>query len=89
VILGPEHAAIIARGNLERFCRNHPARFSNLGPEDRIPVVDRPEDLLVVVAGGKGRHSMVIPTFGEHCRAATVAVTDSAGNPIRPLTPAG
>lgn len=109
VVLGPEHAAIIARdgfskqdtkhylfeharvpvshiskGNLERFRKNHPDRFSNLRDTDRIPLVDKPEEMLVVVAGGMGRHSVVIPTFGGHTRAVTRPITDSNGNPIIP-----
>lgn len=107
VVLGPEHAAIIARdgfskqavkqylfekarvaltdisrGNLERFRRNHPQRFSALGDRDKVPLVDKSEEIIVVVAGGMGRHSMVIPTFGGHTRAVTMPITDSNGNPI-------
>jgi hypothetical protein len=104
VVLGPEHAGVIARcgfskqdirdflfesaripvaaistGNLDRFKRTNPERFVKLGSEDRVPLVERPEEIMVVVAGGKGRHSMVIPTFGGHTRAITVPITDGGG----------
>jgi hypothetical protein len=29
-----------------------------------VPIVERPEDILVLVAGGAGKHSAFIPTFG-------------------------
>ena len=109
VVLGPEHAALIARdgfskqdiksylfekarlpvsylskGNLERFQKNHPDRFGTLGMSDNIPLVDEPEEIIVIVAGGMGRHSAIIPTFGGHTRAVTVPITDKHGEPIMP-----
>jgi len=109
IVLGPEHAAIIARdgflkqavkqfifekarvplrwvshGNMKWFSRHNPGRFSNLKTGDEIPIVDHPEDIMVVVAGGMGRHSAVVPTFGGHSRAVTVPIVDSRGNPIAP-----
>ena len=109
MVLGPEHAAMIARdgftkqdvkqylfdtarvpvagvskGNLQRFRKNLPERFSNLSDTDKIPIADTPDEIMVVVAGGMGRHSAVIPTFGGHTRAVTVPITDSIGNPIIP-----
>ena len=109
VVLGPEHAAIMARegftkqgvkqylfdtarvpitgiskGNLKRFRKNLPERFSNLGVKDKIPIADTPDEIMVVVAGGMGRHSAVIPTFGGHTRAVTMPITDSNENPMVP-----
>lgn len=107
IVLGPEHAAIIARdgfskqavkqfifekariplrwvsnGNMKWFLRHNPSRFSDLKAGDEIPIVDKAEEILVVVAGGMGRHSAVIPTFGGHTRAVTVPIVDSRGEPI-------
>ncbi|ETW94345.1 MAG: hypothetical protein ETSY1_35230 [Candidatus Entotheonella factor] len=54
-------------------------RQSELGedlPDDRlIPLTERPEDLLIIVAGGSGAgwHNLCIPSFGN-TRAVTVAV---------------
>lgn len=45
-----------------------------------IPLVDRPEDILVVVAGGAGKHSSYLPTFGP-TRAVTRLVEIPAGGP--------
>ena len=30
----------------------------------RVPIVGKPEDILIMVAGGSGKHSSFIPTFG-------------------------
>jgi hypothetical protein len=109
IVLGPEHAAVIARdgfskkavkaylfeharvpissiskGNLDWFTKNHPTRFEGLTKQDKAPLVDDPGDFIVVVSGGMGRHSVVIPTFGGHTRSVTVPVTDSRGKPILP-----
>ena len=109
VVLGPEHAAVIARdgfskrgvkeylfeharvpissiskGNMDWFTKNHPGRFAGLTGRDSVPLVDDPDEFMVVVAGGMGRHSVVIPTFGGHTRSVTVPITDSRGDPILP-----
>jgi len=80
-----EHARVpmrlVSKGNLERFIKIKPDRFSGLGPDDCAPMVDRPEDFMLLVTGGNGRHSAVIPTFGT-TKAITVAVTDRDGEPI-------
>jgi hypothetical protein len=72
----------IAQGNLELFKKNDPKRFSGLNIQAKVPIVDRAEDIMVVVAGGKGRHSAVVPTFGGPTEAISVPVTDKEGKPI-------
>ncbi|MBW1695472.1 MAG: hypothetical protein JRH18_02415 [Deltaproteobacteria bacterium] len=109
ILLGPEHAAIIARdgfskkeikqflfekakvpltwiseGNLKWFKRHNPNRFSGLSTDAAVPIVDSPDEIIVVVAGGMGRHSAVIPTFGGHAGSVTVAIVDQNGQPILP-----
>jgi len=63
--------------------RHNPKRFENLKPGDEIPVVDNPEEILVVVAGGMGRHSVVVPTFGGHTRAVTMPIVGPDGGYVR------
>jgi hypothetical protein len=36
-----------------------------LGMATAVPLADRPEDIIVIVAGGAGRHSVALPTFGD------------------------
>ncbi|HTO11281.1 MAG TPA: hypothetical protein VMQ51_06895 [Candidatus Binatia bacterium] len=70
-----------ARVRLDRFSAENLARFSIIAPErfvGRPPDADVPwcvsaEDLVVIVAGGPGKHSSVIPTFGA-TRTVTVAI---------------
>ena len=42
--------------------------------EDRVPILKRPEDLLIIVVGGFGRHSCWLPTFGDTTRAVTMPI---------------
>jgi hypothetical protein len=48
-------------------------RYGSIDAGTRIHLADSPDDLLVVVAGGPGTHSVYVPTFGES-RAVTRAV---------------
>ena len=96
VVLGPEHAEVIARDGfskddvrrflsehaiiprtavsdalideLERRCPDH-----LLGERGRegIRFITRPENIVVLVAGGAGRHSAILPSFGESTRAVS------------------
>ena len=54
-----------------------------LGPRGRdgVRFNTRPEDLIVVVAGGAGRHSAVIPTFGGSTRHVIAPITGPDGPP--------
>jgi hypothetical protein len=40
-------------------------RFHTPDGDARLPLVKRPEDITVLVAGGAGKHSMVLHSFGE------------------------
>ncbi|MFQ5899056.1 MAG: hypothetical protein ACE5JN_12545 [Candidatus Methylomirabilia bacterium] len=86
IVLGPEHAATVARdgfskADVKAFLFEQarlPLRTLRLGgmwgiqdwprwmqavddPEARLPVVQAPEEIFVVVAGGAGKHSAVVP----------------------------
>jgi hypothetical protein len=90
VVLGQEHAAVIAaegftRDDAREFIARHAriplgkwspeardGRFRNRYPKlykhaddwDEVSVVEA-EDLILAVAGGPGKHSVVIPSFGR------------------------
>jgi len=72
-----ERARIPARHfsaeNRARFAVVDPARWGRLTPDAALPPAARPEDLMVIVAGGPGKHSMVVPTFGA-TRSVTARV---------------
>ncbi|HEU5324171.1 MAG TPA: hypothetical protein VFX28_25445 [Methylomirabilota bacterium] len=57
--------------NLARFAAIDPARFGGPAPGAEAHLTARPEDVMVVVAGGPGKHSAIVPTFG-----ATRSVTE-------------
>jgi hypothetical protein len=59
--------AKIGAAQREFFARRRPAM--NVGPEvEDIPYVDNPSDILLLVAGGDGLHSMAVPSFGAGSR---------------------
>lgn len=73
-----EHSSIpagqITTSNRESFLV--PARGDLYGTIDdttRMHIADRPDDILIVVAGGPGTHSVYVPTFGDS-RAVTKEV---------------
>lgn len=62
-----------SKENIERRFRVAPlfeGRYAQAGYEALVPMVRRPEAIMIAVIGGAGKHSAVIPTFG-----ATHAVT--------------
>jgi hypothetical protein len=61
--------------NLARFAIIDPARFTNRPPQAEVHWCLRPEDLMVIVAGGPGKHSALVPTFGA-TRSVTVAIEE-------------
>ncbi|HEX7215352.1 MAG TPA: hypothetical protein VF578_14160 [Methylomirabilota bacterium] len=50
--------------NIERFAVIHPAGFKDRPPETRAPIARQWSDIMIVVAGGAGKHSVFVPTFG-------------------------
>ena len=96
VVLGPEHAEVIARdgfgkADVKRFLSERAiiprnllseasidlleARLPHhlLGPRGRdgVRLIGDPDNVIVLVAGGAGRHSAIMPTFGQSSQAVT------------------
>jgi hypothetical protein len=59
--------------NLARFATIDPAAFASRPGDAEIPWCASPEDLMIIVAGGPGKHSSLVPTFGA-TRSVTVAI---------------
>jgi hypothetical protein len=56
-------------------------KFYCSGPECRVPIAERPEDISVIVMGGKGTHSLSVQTpIG--LKSVTVPITRKDGSPI-------
>ena len=72
-----------SRENIERRLRFwFKGKYDNAGPETLVPMIQRPEDLIVVVIGGAGKHSAFIPTFGATL-SVTRALKCADGKPAR------
>ena len=63
----------VSEGNLDRYRRTAPHVFAGVPDDAVVPMLDGPESLLVMVAGGPGKHSMLVPSFGT-TEAVTVDV---------------
>ncbi len=59
-----------------RFWRRLPIRYRNMHLDTMVTVAHRPEDVMVMVGGGAGKHSMWVPTFGS-TRSVTRAILKS------------
>ncbi len=106
VVLGPEHAEIIARDGFSKadvkdflLCRAiipaHsistaqrrimgeylPGRLLGPEPDAGFRIAESRDDIMVVVAGGAGRHSCVIPSFGN-TRSVTRPITAGDGRAL-------
>jgi hypothetical protein len=82
-----EHARLplgkFSRENIERRFRvKFAERYAGAGLDALVPVVQRPENLLVAVIGGAGKHSAYMPTFGS-TQAITRALTLADGRYAR------
>ncbi len=72
------------RIRLDRFSPENLARFATIDPvtfapgrpgHDEVPLCASPDDLVILVAGGPGKHSSLVPTFGA-TRSVTVAIEE-------------
>jgi hypothetical protein len=61
--------------NLQRFGVIDPPRFTGRPPDADVALAPSADDIMVVVAGGPGKHSAIIPTFGA-TRSVTVEIPD-------------
>ena len=57
--------ARFGRENREHFEIRNPPRYARLRDDARVAITDRWEHLMVIVAGGAGKHSAVMFTFGS------------------------
>ena len=61
--------------NIERFAVIHPAGFKDRPPETLAPIAREWSDIMIVVAGGAGKHSVFVPTFGA-TRSVTLRIEE-------------
>jgi hypothetical protein len=65
-----------------RFRRKLADRYAGAPLDAPVRMFEKPEDLIVIVTGGAGKHSSYIPTFGN-TRAVTRALRDASGALVR------
>jgi hypothetical protein len=64
------------------------ARLNSFEPGDAeamCRIVEQPDDLIVIVAGGSGKHSSWQPTFGAYTHPVTVPIARADGTPVRSI----
>jgi hypothetical protein len=59
--------------NVARYRHIVPGRFDATGPDASVSPTLRVEDVMVIVAGGPGKHSAIVPTFGA-TRSVTLRI---------------
>lgn len=72
-----------SKENVERRFRSKlAAKFANASLDAPVTMVEEPDDFIVVVIGGAGKHSAWIPTFGN-THAVTRALKHPSGEYVR------
>lgn len=59
-----------------------PRYFGTEHPDGAIPLADSPEEITIIVAGGPGPHSVVMPSFGEATMVPIRPIATKAGEPV-------
>jgi hypothetical protein len=80
-----EHARVrvgdIPTGNLVSFSRRNMKLYAEVDPDYRIPIAEKPEDIVIIVMGGTGTHSLSVQTRLA-CENITVPILRKDGTPF-------
>ncbi len=84
-----EHATLplsrFSRETIERrFRRKQAEQFADAPLDAPVRMFAKPEDLVIIVTGGPGKHSQYVPTFGN-TRAATRALKRADGTLVKSI----
>lgn len=76
-----EHARVpfdhIPTGNLQSYSDRFRKFYVDVAPDTGVPIADRPEDIVVVVMGGTGTHSLSVQTLlGSRSQTVLIAHKD-------------
>ncbi len=52
--------------------------LGEIGPDTLLTIAHRPEDIMIMVAGGPGTHSVYVPCFGNSAAATREIAADPA-----------
>ncbi|MBI4641579.1 MAG: hypothetical protein HY731_12845 [Candidatus Tectomicrobia bacterium] len=76
-----------ARNPISKFASENVKRFfeanSDATPDTLRPIVAKADDLIVIVAGGAGKHSCWLPTFGGSTLSVTKVIAKKDGTPVK------
>ena len=50
--------------------------------DDNVPIARSPQDVVLVVAGGAGRHTMIAHGFGTASESVTKPILSKSGTPV-------
>jgi hypothetical protein len=68
--------------NVRNVLRKRRPHLFEQGYPETVSLVDRMEDLVIVVAGGPGKHSVFVPTFGAS-HSVSVLIEETDFNPAK------
>ncbi len=72
----------IPRGNLVNYSKKNLKMYADVDPDYGIPIANQPEDIVIVVMGGVGTHSLSVQTQLA-CKTVTVPITRKDGTFLR------
>ncbi len=82
-----EHARLrfgdIPTGNLVSFSRKNLKFYADVDPDCGIPIANSPDDIVILVMGGTGTHSLSVQTQIA-CKIVTVPILKKDGSQFRP-----
>jgi len=79
---GRVRAGDIPQGNLVSFGKKNLKFYADVDPDYGYPIADKPEDIVIVVMGGTGTHSLSVQTRLA-CENVTVPILRKDGSPFR------
>ncbi len=77
----------IPRGNLTSFSKNILKQYADFDPDFGVPIAEKPEDIVIVVMGGTGTHSLSVQTRLAS-QNITVPILCKDGTPWKVSAPA-
>lgn len=72
----------IPTGNLQSYSDRFLKFYGDFGPDYGVPIADRPEDIVIVVMGGQGTHSLSVQTL-LGSRSQTVPIECKDGSLVK------
>ena len=102
LIMGPEHAKIVAddgweKNDIKNYIHENaivPVELADRGgrkldeqwiADGEVKITRSPEDVVLVVAGGAGRHTMIAHGFGTSSESVTLPLTFKDGSPLHSI----